>query len=106
MTIIESGKGIITQINVFTVRPENIDPLVQILKEAANRVKDKDGWLSINLHVSLDRTRVTNYAQCSSKEAWDGIMEQLYAEGFIDRLLALGSPDPCLYEVVWTLSRQ
>lgn len=69
MTTIESGKGIITQINVFTVRPENVDPLVQILKEAANRVKDRNGWLSINLHVSLDRTRVTNYAQCSSKEA-------------------------------------
>jgi hypothetical protein len=71
MTTIESGKGIITQINVFTVRSENVDPLVQILKEAANRVKDRNGWLSINLHVSLDRTRVTNYAQCSSKGAWD-----------------------------------
>lgn len=32
-------------------------------------------------------------------------MEQLYAESFIDRLLALGSPDPCLYEVVWSESR-
>lgn len=105
MTVIESGKGIITQINVFKVDPANVDQLVETLKEAAETVKDKAGWMSINLHISLDRTRVTNYAQCSSKEAWDAIMDQLYASGFIDKLVALGTPDPCLYEVAWTLSR-
>ena len=60
MTTIESGKGIITQINVFTVDPKNVDALVETLKEAAQTVKNKEGWMSINLHVSLDRTRVTN----------------------------------------------
>jgi quinol monooxygenase YgiN len=105
MTTIEAGKGIITQINVFSVDPKNVDALVETLKEAAHTVKGKNGWLSINLHVSLDRTKVTNYAQCSSKEAWDEIMEDLYSNGFIDRLVALGSPEPCLYEVAWTLSQ-
>lgn len=103
MTVIESDRGVVTQINVFEVEPDNVDLLVDTLKEAAGTVTHIPGWMSINLHVSLDRTRVTNYAQCASKEAWDTVMEVIYANGFIDRLVAIATPRPCLYEVVWTL---
>jgi len=103
MTVIESDRGVVTQINVFEVEPDNVDLLVDTLKEAARTVTHVPGWLSANLHVSLDRTRVTNYAQCASKEAWDAVMEVIYAGGFIDRLTAVATPRPCLYEVVWTL---
>jgi hypothetical protein len=103
MTVIESDRGVVTQINVFEVEPDNVDLLVDTLKEAARTVTHIPGWMSINLHVSLDRTRVTNYAQCASKEAWDAVMEVIYANGFIDRLIAIATPRPCLYEVVWTL---
>jgi quinol monooxygenase YgiN len=103
MTVIESDRGVVTQINVFEVEPDNVDLLVDTLKEAARTVTHIPGWMSINLHVSLDRTRVTNYAQCTSKEAWDAVMEVIYANGFIDRLTAIATPRPCLYEVVWTL---
>jgi hypothetical protein len=48
---------------------------------------------------------VTNYAQCTSKEAWDAVMEVIYAKGYIDRLIAIARPHPCLYDVVWTLDR-
>jgi hypothetical protein len=105
MTVIESGKGVITQINVFDVEPGNVDLLVATLKEAAGTVTDVPGWMSINIHVSLDRTKVTNYAQCSSKEAWDSVMEVIYAGGYIERLNAIARPHPCLYDVVWTLDR-
>lgn len=105
MTVIESGKGVVTQINVFDVAPENVDLLVATLEEAAGTVTHVPGWMSINIHVSLDRTKVTNYAQCTSKEAWDAVMEVIYAGGYIDRLTAIASPHPCLYDVVWTLDR-
>jgi hypothetical protein len=105
MTVIESNQGVITQINVFDVEPDKVDSLVATLQEAARTVAHIPGWMSINIHVSLDRTKVTNYAQCASNEAWDAVMEVIYANGFIDTLNAIARPHPCLYDVVWTLDR-
>lgn len=75
MSKIEANKGIITQINVFTVAPENAQALIDLLIEAANSVKNVPGWLSANIHLSLDGTRVVNYAQCENFEAWETVME-------------------------------
>ena len=105
MTVIESNQGVITQINVFDVEPDNVDLLVATLKDAARTVTHVPGWMSINIHVSLDRTKVTIYAQCASNEAWDAVMDVIYGNGYIDRLIAIAQPNPCLYDVVWTLDR-
>jgi hypothetical protein len=105
MTVIESDRGVITQINVFKVDPDNVDVLVDTLKAAARTVTHIPGWMSISLHVSLDRTQVTNYAQCANQQAWDAVMEVIYANGYIDKLNEISQPQPCLYEVVWTLDR-
>lgn len=105
MTRIEAGTGVVTQINIFKTDPAKVDLLVETLKEAAQSVKHVAGWLSINLHVALDRTQVANYAQCETKEAWDEVMAILFQKGFIDRIVAIASPGPCLYEVEWTLDR-
>lgn len=59
--------------------PDKVDLLVAILKEAAQDVTHIPGWISASIHVSLDRAKVTNYAQCAGKEAWDAVMELIYA---------------------------
>jgi hypothetical protein len=32
-------------------------------------------------------------------------MDVIYANGYIDKLNEISQPQPCLYEVVWTLDR-
>lgn len=105
MSKIEANNGVITQINVFTVKPENAQPLIDVLTQAANAVKDVPGWLSANIHRSLDGTRVVNYAQCESYEAWEAVMEKLRAGNHIERNKEFGEAHPGLYEVVYTLEK-
>jgi antibiotic biosynthesis monooxygenase (ABM) superfamily enzyme len=103
MPKIEANKGIITQVNVFTVTPENQQALIDLLIEAANSASDIPGWISASIHRSLDGTRVVNYAQCETMEAWERIMTKLRAEGFLERNKKLGEAHPGLYDAVYVL---
>ena len=105
MSQIEANTGVITQINIFTVSPENAQPLIDLLIEAANSAKDVAGWLSANIHLSLDGTQVVNYAQCENREAQTAVMKKLISEGFLERNKKLGIAHPGLYEVVYILEK-
>lgn len=105
MSKIEANKGVITQINVFTVEPEKVEALIELLIEAANSVKNIPGWISANIHRSLDGTKVVNYAQCESFEAWEKVMEKLKAGDFLERNKQLGKAHPGLYEVIYTIEK-
>lgn len=105
MSKIEANKGVITQINVFTGAPENTAALIALLIEAANSVRDVPGWLSANIHRSLDGTQVVNYAQCESFAAWEKVMEKLKEGDFLERNKKLGESHPGLYEVAYTLEK-
>lgn len=106
MPTIKANASVITQINVFTVNPENQQALIDLLKSAAESVKDTPGWMSASLHRSIDGTRVVNYAQCSDLTAWEVVMGKLRAGGFLERNKALGEAHPGLYEVVYTLTAE
>ncbi len=55
---------LVTLINVLTVAPERQQELVDVLVKATQGVMSKQpGYLSANIHKSVDCTRVTNYAQ-------------------------------------------
>ncbi len=55
---------VVTLINVFTVAPEDQQRLLDLLAEATGSVMNKlPGFVSANLHKSLDGKRVVNYAQ-------------------------------------------
>ena len=103
MPKIEVREGAVTQVNVFTVLPENQQPLIDLLIESANAVRDIPGWLSASIHRSLDGTRVVNYAQCDSYAAWEAVMQKLREDGYLQRNKELGTASPGLYEVVYTL---
>lgn len=73
---VTKDKNMVTLINVFTVKPENQQELIDVLVEADRTViKKLPGYISANFHRSLDGTKVTNYAQWESNEALDAMLK-------------------------------
>ncbi len=75
MSTIVQNTHLFTLINVFTVNPEKQESLVNLLVEATESVVCKlPGFVSANIHQSLDGVRVINYAQWENKEAFQAFM--------------------------------
>ena len=109
MPEIKANQGVITQINVWTAKPENQEEnqqrLVEAMTEAANILRDVPGALSASVHRSLDGTRVVNYVQYESREAWEAVMAKVRQGNQFGKLGEFGTPAPGLYEVVYTLDK-
>lgn len=103
MPEIKANTGKVTQINVFTVKPENQEALIALLIESARSVCHLPGWKSASIHRGLDGKTVVNYAQAADMESQERIVTSLRENGFLDRNKQLGVAHPALYEVVFTL---
>jgi heme-degrading monooxygenase HmoA len=101
MTTITPNKHIFTLMNVFTVQPENQQRLVDLLIKAIKlTMKKQPGYISANIHKSLDGTRVTNYAQWRSKDDFEAMLENPEAAKHMQEASQLAIKfEPHLYEV-------
>lgn len=100
-TTISTGATFVTLINVFTVKREDQDRLVQLLIEATEQtMKNVPGFISANIHKSMDGERVTNYAQWASKEAFEAMLKNPEAREHMAPIQKLATFDAHLYEVV------
>jgi len=91
---IKANSGLITQINVFTVKPENQQALIDLLIDSARSVCHLPGWKSSSIHRGLDGKTVVNYAQSTDMESQQRIVASLRENGFLDRNKQLGSGLP------------
>ncbi|MCD2194917.1 antibiotic biosynthesis monooxygenase [Actinomycetospora endophytica] len=91
----------VTLVNIFTVEPERQAELVDALDRATAEVfVDDPGFVSANLHASLDSTRVINYAQWASKEAYERALARPEVREHIGEAAALAQAyDPTLVRV-------
>lgn len=72
MTTLDPRDGHVVLINTFTVKPGRADELVKLLANATDRgIRNLPGFVSANLHVSFDGSKVVNYAQWRSKEDFE-----------------------------------
>ena len=100
MATISKDNKIVTLINVFTVEPENQQRLVDVLTEATEKVMSlQPGFISANLHKSLDGKRVTNYAQWASVEEYQAVLQNPEARPHMEEAAQLATFDAHLYEV-------
>jgi heme-degrading monooxygenase HmoA len=75
MTTISTESDLVTLINVFTVAPERQQELLDVLIEATEQVmRFQPGFVSANLHKSLDGQHVANYAQWRSVEDFEAML--------------------------------
>jgi quinol monooxygenase YgiN len=99
-TQIAKGASPVTLINVFAVEPARQDQLVHMLNEATEKtMRHIAGFVSANIHKSLDGKRVVNYAQWRSREDFEAMFKNPQASEHMKAITALASPDAHLYEV-------
>lgn len=71
----------IVLINTFTVEPSRSEELLQVLTHATHDVmQHMAGFVSANLHVSIDKRHVANYAKWRSMEDIQAMMKQPQAQ--------------------------
>jgi quinol monooxygenase YgiN len=100
-SIISAGQTGVVIINVFTVAPQHQQKLVEMLEYATEKVMQYvPGFISANIHKSLDGTKVTNYAQWESKEALLAMFQNPQAIAHMREVEALARRDGAIYEVI------
>ncbi|HXG55740.1 MAG TPA: antibiotic biosynthesis monooxygenase family protein [Vicinamibacterales bacterium] len=105
MATIDSGRDILTLINVFTVKSENQQKLVDLLIEATEQtMKRQAGFISATVHRGLDGTKVVNYAQWRSKQDFEAMRQNPEARPHMEAAAALATFDPILCEVTESIS--
>ncbi|MBV9454190.1 MAG: antibiotic biosynthesis monooxygenase [Rubrobacter sp.] len=104
MTLISRDQDVVTLISVFTVTSKDQQRLVDLLVEATEEVISKQpGYVSANIHSSLDSTQVTNYAQWRGREALEAIFRNPDATLHVREAEKLAiAYEPHLYEVAFT----
>jgi microsomal dipeptidase-like Zn-dependent dipeptidase len=101
MPDIKANSGIVTQINLFTVKPENQQALIDLLIESARSVCHLPGWKSAS--IGLDGKTIVNYARSADMESQERVVASLRENGLVDHNKQLGEAHPGLYEAVFTL---
>jgi hypothetical protein len=110
VSTISKTDDITTLINVFTVEPENQQRLVELLVESTEEFWSKlPGFISSNVHKSLDGTHVVNYVQwkkgsIESIEKSREIVKERGGERYqywYNEILKIANFKPLLYEICY-----
>jgi len=101
MTTIDTTNTHATLINVFTVEPDKARALADLLDTVTEEtMRHVPGFISANIHVSTDGTRVVNYAQWASAAAYEQMLRDPSAREHMAKAAGLASGfDPHLYTV-------
>ena len=95
------GTDQVTLVNVFTLDPARQIELVDALDEATGAIfVTVPGFISANLHTSLDGTRVINYAQWASAQQYQEALQRADVREHMAKAAAIADKwDPTLLQV-------
>lgn len=106
MSVISQDGRLMTYINVFRCKPENQEALSDaIRKETEDIVRHMPGFVSANVHRSVDGSRVTNYAQWRDLAAFQEHIRSEAGRALILELHKFADDvDVHVYEVDWIMA--
>jgi C-6 monooxygenase len=101
LTTLDPSAGYITTMNTYTVAPERADEVLEYLvRSAVETVRYVPGFVSMNFHVSFDRTQIVNYGQWKSREAMAAARENPKIVALMSETAKIaGSSKPIPYEL-------
>lgn len=100
VTTIDPNARLATLINVFTVDPARQQELVNLLVDATENVmRHRKGFVSANIHASVDGVAVVNYAQWESAADFHAMLEDPAAKEHMSAVAAVARFEPHLYTV-------
>ena len=105
MATLSIDNSLTTVIIIFTVKPEQQQELIEVIKEFLETVKTQPGFVSANLHKSLDGVKVVNYAQWSSMDDFEAFRNNKQVQAKANKLFEFDSPDSHVYEIVTSESK-
>lgn len=99
-TQIIQGTSVSTLINIFKVAPERQMEAVELLIEATDKhIRQLPGFISANFHLSDNGTRIVNYAQWETPDAWHAMLDNPECVKHIEEVKKFTEPDYHLYQV-------
>lgn len=102
MVVIDTQQPVVTMVNIFAVEPADQQRLVDILVEATESVMCKvPGFVSANIHASIDGTRVANYAQWRSVTDFEAMQRNPVVHPHFRSVRDIATPERHLYRVVF-----
>lgn len=99
-TSIAVDQPLVTLVNVFTVDPARQEELATLLADVTDQtMRSRPGFVSANIHLSLDGTRVVNYAQWRTEADFQAMLADPEARIHMAQCSEIASADPRLYRV-------
>jgi quinol monooxygenase YgiN len=98
-TILSLDNQLTTAIVIFTVQPERQTALIDAIAKFLQIVKTQPGFVSANLHRSLDGVKVVNYAQWRSMQDFDAFRANPEVSSHAQKLWEFPPPDFHIYEI-------
>lgn len=105
MATLSIDNSLTTVIIIFTVKSEQQQELLGVIKEFLETVKTLPGFVSASLHKSIDGVKIVNYAQWSSRDDFESFINNQEVKAKASKLFEFDPPDSHVYEIVTSESK-
>lgn len=104
MSVIEKRPDVLTLVTVLEVEPHNCGKLLALIERFTSEfISHQHGFISANLHLSPDRTRIIDYGQWASGDLYARARAREEFRTFTKSVSALAERvDPVSCHVVFT----
>ena len=106
MATLAINNEVTTVIVIFSVESERQQELIDAIAEFVETVKEQPGFVSANIHKSIDGVKVANYAQWQSQEDYQNFIDNEQVQKKAAKLKEFTPPDIHVYEIVISESKE